>query len=196
MFLFQMPTIDDIEFNRFIYEHATDWTLILYEINGISVVIDIPDANLMSFIQTFNDSIECQELVLRNPRKIITLFVYEKNIQQWLANDNNISDNLQNIKLFCHSDDRLYITEWANRYKNRFNNIIFDIINFEHLNFNLLSFGLEYIKRLRREFQNENGILNILDEDYKRICQSLGNYALQRANIEDERIRQSREAQS
>jgi hypothetical protein len=189
-----MPTIDDIQFNDSIYGNAMNLTLLLYQLNEISVVIQLPNANLMSFICVFNDSIKCQELIDRNPRKMITLFAYEKNIQQWLTNNMNIPSNLQNIKIFCHSDDQFYINEWTNRYRHRFNN--FDVINFENLNYNLLSFGLEHIQRLRQEFQDDFGILNLLDRDYKHICHCLGNYALQRANIEDERIRQSCEAQS
>lgn len=191
-----MPTIDDIQFNNFIYEHAMNWTLLLYQLHEISAVIHVPNANLMSFIRVFNNSIECQELIDRNPQKMITLFAYEKNIQQWLTNNMNIPNNLQNIKIFCHSDDQFYITEWTNRHRHQFNNINFDVIDFENLNYNLLLFGLEHIRRLRREFNEDFGILNLLDRDYKQICQSLGNDALQRANIEDERIRQSYEAQN
>ena len=55
----------------------------------------------------------------------------------------------------------------------------------------LLVFGLEQIQRLRVEFQSDFGILNVLDEDYQQICQSLGNYALYKVNIELEKIHQS-----
>ncbi len=191
-----MSTIDDIEYNSFLYEHANNWALLLYQLDGISVVIQLPDADVMSFVRVFNDSIECQELIDRNPRKMITLFAYEKNIQQWFSNNMNIPSNLRNIKIFCHSDDHSYITEWANRQIHRYTNINFEIIIFEHLNHNLLAFGLEHIQRLREEFRDDFGILNLLDRDYKQICRSLGNYALQQANIENERIRPSCQAES
>ena len=60
----------------------------------------------------------------------------------------------------------------------------------------LLVFGLEQIQRLRVQFQSDFGILNVLDEDYQQICQSLSNYALYKANIKLERIHQSEEAQN
>ncbi len=191
-----MSTIDNIQFNNCIYGHATNWSLLLYQLNGISVVIPLPNANIMPFIRVFNDVIQCQNLIVRNPHKTITLFAYENNIHQWLTNNINMPSNLQNINIFCHSDDYLYVTDWTNRHRHRFNNIIFHIIAFEHLNYNLLLFGLDHIQRLRREFQDDFGILNLLDQDYQKICDSLGNDALERANIEEERIRRSQEAQN
>ena len=99
--------------------------------------------------------------------------------------------NIRNVKIFCHADDQLFLTAWINRYRHTYANIHFEIIAFDDLNDALPVFGLEQIQRLRVEFQSDFGILNVLNEDYQQIYQSLGNYALYKANIELEKIHQS-----
>lgn len=191
-----MSTIDDIRFNRDMYEHATSWTILLYQLNGTSAVIPIPNANVMFFIQVFDNRIQCGDWISRNSGKSITLFAYGENLQQWLTEHSPVPNNIQSVKIFCHSDDRSYLTRWTDRYRHRYRHVLFQVITFDNLDYELLSFGLEHIGRIRLEFPADFGILNLLDYDCKRICDSLGNYALQRANIESERIRKSEEAQS
>ena len=53
--LFQMSTIDHIRFKSGIYQPATSWTLLLYQLNGTSVVIPVPNADVMFFIQVFHN---------------------------------------------------------------------------------------------------------------------------------------------
>lgn len=189
-----MSTIDQIEFNRDIYQHATNWTLLLYELDGIAVAIPMPNANLMCFIQVFDNLLQCENYIETNSRKLITLFAYDKNLRRWLIQNSPVPNNIRHVKIFCHSDDQLFLTRWINRYRQAYVNIWFEIITFDELNHELLSFGLEHIRNLREEFREDNGVLNVLDQDYQRICQGLGDYALFRSNIELERIRQSEEA--
>ena len=194
--LFQMSTIDNIRFNSGIYQPATSWTLLLYQLNGTSVVIPVPNADVMFFIQVFDNLMQCEDWISRNSGKSITLFAYGQNLQEWLIKNSPVPNNIQGVKIFCHSDDQSYLTHWTNRYRHRYRHVLFEVIPMNNLNYALLSFGLDHIQRLRLEFQEEYGILNLLDCDCKRICQSLGDYALHRANIESERIRQSEEARS
>ena len=191
-----MSTIDHIQFNRDIYEHATNSTLLLYQLDGIAVAIPMPNANLMCFIQVFDNLLQCEDFIHTNAGKLITLFAYDKNLQRWLIQNSPVPNNIRNVKIFCHADDQLFLTRWINRYRHTYANICFEIITFDDLNHALLEFGLKQIQRLREEFQSDFGILNVLDQDYREICQSLGNYALYKANIELERIRQSEEAQN
>jgi hypothetical protein len=191
-----MSTIDDIQFDRHTYKYAINWALLLYQLDGISAVIPLPNANLMSFIRVFNNTIECQNHININPRKMITLFAYNENMERWLADNTNIPNNLKCMKIFCHSDNCSYVSDWAGSHTEKLRNTTFDIITFEELNHELLSFGYKYLRALRKQFRDDYGILNLLDSDYKNILTSLGNHASQRANIENERIRQSQEAQS
>ena len=191
-----MSTIDHIRFNGDIYRHATNWSFLLYQLDGISVTIPVPNADVISFIQIFDNLSRCVDRIERNSGKLITLFTYEKNLQQWLTRNSPIPNNIQHVKIFCHSDDHAYLTHWIDRYRHRYENLHFENITFDNLNYILLAFGLEHIRRVREEFREDFGVLNLLDRDYRRICQSLGNYALDRANIEVERIRQSEEAQN
>ena len=139
---------------------------------------------------------QCEDWISTNLEKSITLFAYGQNLQEWLIKNSAVPNNIQSVRIFCHSDDQSYLTHWTNRYRHRYRHILFEIITFDNLNYKLLSFGLDHIQSLRHEFQDDFAILNLLDCDCKRICQSLGNYALHRANIESERIRQSEEARS
>jgi hypothetical protein len=187
-------TISDIPYIKYIYEHANNWVLLLYQLD----LRDIPlrNANLMFFIQAFNNTMHFQTHIDTNPQKMITLFASDRKMEQWLTSIIDIPNNLQEIIVFCHSNDQKCFTDWANRYMQRFRNIIGDIITFEHLNHDLLLFGLEHIEKLRREFVDDYGILNLLDSDYREISRSLRNHASQRVSIENERIRLGQEAQN
>jgi DNA-binding transcriptional regulator/RsmH inhibitor MraZ len=191
-----MLHIGNIQFNPYIYEHARDWTLLLYELNAPSAVIPLPNADLMSFIRVFDNTTQCQNHIMNNLEKMITLFGHDENMQLWLASNTEISNNLKYMNIFCNSDDYFFVTHWIQNYKERLENTVFNIIIFEKLNHELLSFGVKYLRKLRKQFKNDFGVLNLLDQDYRRICQTLGNRASQRANIEYQRIRKSEEAQN
>jgi hypothetical protein len=62
---------------------------------------------------------------------MVTLFAYDKNMQQWLAN------NIQEIKVFCNFADRPFVNRLARRYKHKFRNSTLEIINCDTLNYRL-----------------------------------------------------------
>lgn len=196
LIFFQMLTIDNIEFNRDIYQHAQKWAVLLYQLNRIGIAIPIPNANEMRFVQVFHDLPRCADWIQENSGKSITLFVYDENFQQWLNRNSPIPNNIRNIKIFCHPDDQRYLTLRISRYRQRYATILFEIITFDNLNYELLSLGLEHIQSLRQEFRHVSERLNLLDHDYQQIIQSLSNHVLNSVNIEFGRIRLSEEEQS
>lgn len=134
---------------------------------------------------------------MTNHGKEITLYGYGENMQRWFAHITVIPCNLKCIKIFCQPDDYFYTTSWTRRYIRKFINTTFEIITTDELDRNLLQFGFEYIQKLRQQFMFEDvGIWNLLNRDFKNICRVLGNNALQRANIEEDRIRESKEAET
>jgi hypothetical protein len=176
-----MSTIGDTPFSATIYGHAIDWTLLLHQLSGVSIVIPLPDARLLSFIQIFQSMNECRNCITENHGKNITLYAYDGNMQQLLASNIDAPPNVKYIKIFYQLVDHYYVTRWVEYYRRRFQNVLFEIITIEELSNNILSFGLEHIRKLRKKFKDDFGILNRLDQDYKEICRTLGNHARHRA---------------
>jgi hypothetical protein len=192
-----MLSIENIKSDKYdsIFDHFISWALLLYQLDEVSPVIPVPNADLMSFIQVFDNVIECQNRI-RNSQKLVTLFAYDKNMYQWLTSNTDIPNNLKYMNIFCNPEDWFFLTGWAGNYIDRLKNTVFHIITSEHLNHKLLSFGAKYLRELRKQFQNDLDTWNSLDQHYKDICETLENRASQKANIEDERVRQSEEAQN
>jgi hypothetical protein len=177
-----MQTTDDIRFNAGLYKRASSWTVLLYEQNGVSMPINLPNANLLSFIKVFNNTIQCRNHIDTNLRKMVTLFAFDENMQQWLANNIDIPKNIHEIKVFCNSADRLFVNAWARHHMHRFKNITLEIINFDTLNYKLLLFGVDHLKIIRTDFRARSRLQKRSRRNYKYICYALANYFWQEAN--------------
>ncbi|CAF0798786.1 unnamed protein product [Adineta steineri] len=179
-----MQTTDNIIFDDNLYRSATHWTFLLYEQNGVSLTIPLPNADLMSFIKPFNNISQCQEFVETNLRKIITLFVWDENIQQWLTDAPSIPISLHEIKIFCNSCDRSFVNASIRRHMHRFKNTTFEIITDDKLNYDLMLFGVGHLKKLFTDFQPNSSPYRKLILNYKRLCRALANYFWDEANVE------------
>lgn len=192
-----MPTISDIRSDKYQtwFDDFPALTLLVYqELDGPSPVISISDADLLSVIQVFNNITACQNCVSENFGKIITLFGYDGNIQQWLRGCRILPNNLESVKIFCFSDDWFFVTSLIENYRKRFTNVDFNIIAFEDLNHELLSYTLKYLKVLRIRFKN-SPIIYELDYDYEQIRRTLENHGRERANMEDQKLEQGEQPQ-
>ncbi|UJR12350.1 hypothetical protein I4U23_016527 [Adineta vaga] len=178
-----MPSLDDIQFADHLYRDANMSALLLYELNGVGVFIELSDALIMRFIQVFYQTILCQNRINRNLQQDITLFAYDENMYPWLPDENNISHNLKEINIFCHNNDELFVIDWISFCRIHMENIKFNICTFENLNDELLSFGLKYIRKLRQQFANNNDIFNQLNEQYHVICDTLERNASNRTIV-------------
>jgi hypothetical protein len=178
-----MLSIDDIPPTADVYRNANDCFLLLYELDGVGVFIVLPNAHSMNFIQVFDRVIHCENHINQNQQQEVVLFAYDENIFHWFANNINTFANLRQINIFCQTNDQLFVNEWISFYRHQLEHINFNLCTFDDLNDELLSFGLRYIRRLRRQFQNDNDIFNQLDEHYKIICETLENNAIQRATL-------------
>ncbi|UJR12028.1 hypothetical protein I4U23_016206 [Adineta vaga] len=179
-----MKTIDNIRYDGNLYQSTTYGASLLYEKNGISLVIPLPNADLMSFVEPFDQITRCQNHVENNLRKIITLFAWDDNIQKWLSCVRSIPPNIHEIKIFCDSSNRQCINSWVRRYKNQLENVIFDIISWDKLNYNLMLFGVDHLKKLYTNFQPNSPEYRQLNLNYKRVCHALANYFWYEANSE------------
>jgi hypothetical protein len=45
------------------FDHFATWALLLYQLDGVSVVIPVPNARLMSVVQVFHRAVECQNRI-------------------------------------------------------------------------------------------------------------------------------------
>ncbi|CAF1361646.1 unnamed protein product [Adineta ricciae] len=189
-----MKTINDIIFDNFIYRLARFWFFILYDMTGAHLAISLPHAHLMSFIHPFSRTIECKDQIETNLDKRITLFTYEDNIY-WLIENFYFQNRpqLQKILIFCSSNEEQdYWTKWTERYRHK----IQEPFLHNELDINLLLFGLKHIKTVQKQFFNDHGILNRIQEDKRLIKHALANYFHQRVIEEDDKTKQSEEAQS
>jgi hypothetical protein len=176
-----MSFIDHISFNAELYTHAPIWTLLLYQRDGVHPAISLPNADLMSFIQVFNDRKLCHNHINANDRKMITLFGYKENIEQWLAENSSLSKNLVKIKIFCESGNRFFLVAWIRCYMQKLRTIIFDVISIDKLNYELLLFGVDLLQTPRPSSLSSEDSRR-LDNDYRRICHALANYFWHEAN--------------
>ncbi|CAF1153490.1 unnamed protein product [Adineta steineri] len=179
-----MQSIHDIRFDNDLYAPTTHWALLLYEQNGVSLAVPLPNANLMSFIKPFDNIKQCQHHVDTNLQKLITLFAWDDNIQQWLANANDVPANLQEIKIFCNSVDRTYVNACMRRYMHRLRNVTIEIINCDKLNYGLMLFGVDHLKKLDADFPPNSVLQRRLHNNYKQICRALATYFWYEANAE------------
>ena len=177
-----MQTIDDIRYDGNLYTRASSWTLLLYQQNGVSIPIHLPDANLMSFIRVHDDITQCQNHIGGNLGKMITLFVSEENMVDWLRNNIAVPHNLLDIKIFCQPDEQLFVRAWARRYTHRLRNTSLEIINLDTLNYKLLLFGVDHLKRLHSDFRPRSRSRRWPRRNYKCICRALANHFWQEAN--------------
>jgi hypothetical protein len=163
-----MQTISDIRFDNTIFPPYTKWTLLLYQMNAPGIAIPIPNANLMSFIRPFTHVFDCQNHIGTNNQKQCILFAYGDNFIELAGNSNVIPANLNDIKIFCPPDEYDFIRQWANRFGQ-----VKNIIPYNELNRELLLFGVKYLREARSHFQHDQGVFNLLDADYKRMCATL-----------------------
>jgi hypothetical protein len=179
-----MQTISHIRYDNNVYSQVNHGFLLLYQMNGPSVFIPLPNAHLLSFIQTFDNIYHCQNYINTNNGIKFTLFVYSENIKSWIDGNNPIPDNLHEIIIFCpNSDDQAYFNDWADRLRQ-----VKDIITYDELDHKSLLSGIKHIKKIRSSFQGNQGLLNLLKEDYRRMCEALSNYFIYEANIRDHRV--------
>lgn len=189
-----MQTTANIRFDETLYSRTAHSVILLYHMNGTHIAIPLPNAHLMSFIQVFNDTRECLNYIITTDKPNITLFVYEDNMRWLIMNSyfENISQ-LCRIYIFCSSSpEQNYWTTWTQRFRAK----IEEPFLYNDLDFRLLCFGSNHIPNVRQHFENDNSVLNRLNEDERTICRSLAKYYLQRANAQNDRIRQSEEARS
>lgn len=176
-----MQTIDHITFNARVYRRRSIWTVLLYQQNGVNVPVQLPNADVMSFIQVFGNLDHCRNHIERNLQKLVTLFAHEQNIRQWLA-IHGIPQNLQEIKIFCNHDDEPFVNAWANRHKHKYRHTTFQIIDCDKLNYRLLLFGADHLKRLRSDFVAGSRSEKRARRNYKSICHVLANHFWFEAN--------------
>ncbi|UJR38681.1 hypothetical protein I4U23_031347 [Adineta vaga] len=188
-----MKTISDIVFDCSVYPLAKFWSLLLYDMTGISIVIPLPNAYLMRFLHPFTDTTVCQKHIDDNDQKNITLFTYEDNMNWLIINSyfENTSQ-LEKINIFCSSiDNQDY---WTGRTE-RFRNKIEKPFLYNELDIELLLFGHKHTQKIYKElYEKQGSVSNKVKEDARNIMQALAIYFQHKVNTEDEQIRLSEEA--
>ncbi len=181
-----MRTITDIKFNENLYSHLNQLILILYQMEEPSLSLTLSNAHLMTFIQPFDNISRCQDHITINDRKTFTLFTYSGNIRTWLSKNNRIPNNVDRIIIFCpFASEVEHWKRWTRRYIQK----IKAVITYDALERELLMFGIKYIEGLFLHFQDDKGILNLLNEDRRKMCSALADCFEREAKEQDEFIR-------
>ena len=188
--------MDNIVFDNGIFPQANFLAFLLHQINGVAIHIPLPHAHLMSFIKVFQDTATCENHIIMNNQKEITLFIYEGNMG-WLIEGARVDrmPQIQKIKIFCSSEeDRQY---WVAHTQHRRGRIEEPFLHNE-LNLKLLLFGFDHLQNVYKcgAFADDNAIQNRLEGDRRRISQALAVYFLEKANSCNDRIAEGQECQS
>jgi hypothetical protein len=175
-----MQTINDIRFDANLYSQFDSWVAILYQINeGVALFIPLYNIDLLTFVQPFDEIIPCQDFIKNNDKKTFTLFTYSDNIDTWLWNNNPITDNLEEIIIFCPFPENIqYYTDWTRRYTKK----VTIIVTFDQLERELLVFGMKYINNLCSNFQGDENTRQLLETHRKKIHSASRNAFDQAAN--------------
>jgi hypothetical protein len=180
-----MRFIEYIHFNAPLYATFPNWFFLLYEWKKHKVAIPAQNADLLSFIQYFDNIQACFNRVGINAHTTVTLFAYLDDMKDWLLDYINIPENLREVNIFCHSADREYANGWIKRYMHRFRATSFQIIESDKLNYNLLLFGVNRLKQLHADSPVHPDRQEQMHRHYKRICHVLANHFWQEANREN-----------
>ncbi|CAF2772022.1 unnamed protein product [Rotaria sp. Silwood2] len=169
-----MQTIDNIVFDDFVYPHARHLALLLYHMEGTHIAIPLPNAHLMSFIRVFRNTSDCQNHIVTNNEQDITLYVYEDNMGWLIMNSylNNIPQ-LRRISIFCSTpEEQKYWATHTRRYRER----IEEPFLYNGLDFELLYFGIRYIRQVLEQLPNNNAMRQSLQQNHRNMCQALQHY--------------------
>ncbi|UJR24516.1 hypothetical protein I4U23_005891 [Adineta vaga] len=143
---------------------------LLYKKDERPIVISLPYASLMTFLKCFHEAKLAANHMTRYSQCLFQLYAFGDNMLTWPSYlENKISpNNLIKIKLFCRDtkEQNLY-QNWSKRYPQ-----IVEVLTIDQLEQDLIISGLKLIENLRFEIE-ENGILNLLEEDFHRLRHAL-----------------------
>jgi hypothetical protein len=172
-----MQSIDDIKFD-IDYSYPSTFFLLLYNHQLHSIPIELSHADLLTFIRRFQNLFDCQQYVDNNLQKMITLFINNNQFLDWDRNRNSIQPNLCKIFIYCNTFlGYCNMKSWNGPYHEK----IRDIFMEEDLNYHLLYAGIDHVRTICAESDEDNGLHEKFQRDGKRICLALGDYFGSRA---------------
>jgi hypothetical protein len=171
-----MGSIDDIQFDTN-YSPAIFQFLLLNDqrLNqiGLSSVITLPHALLMTFINVFHDLIQCQQYISSDYRKIITLIISHKKMIKWDNEINVIDNNIDKIYIFCDTfSDYLAMKKWDGCYREK----IQDVYLPDTLDYHLIMLGIDYIHKVMPEFRDDRRVYRKFGANVQNLIGALNNY--------------------
>ncbi|CAF2883735.1 unnamed protein product [Rotaria sp. Silwood2] len=181
-----MKTIDDIVFDEN-YSHATFRFLVLDDLKinrvGPLPVIELPNALLMTFTHVFRNLIQCQQYIRDDNRKIITLFISNRNIIDWHNRFDETDNNIDKIHIFCDTYyDYIQMKQWNGCYKNK----IQDVYLPNEVDYKLVKLGVDYIRAILPDFKEDRGLHRKFCTDARRLLAALDQYFEDQVNNQDE----------
>ncbi|CAF0884195.1 unnamed protein product [Rotaria sordida] len=171
-----MTTIHDIIFDEN-YSHATHRFLLLddHSTNRIGPlpVIPLSNALLMTFIHVFRNLIQCQRYISDDNRKMITLFISNRNIIDWNNQFDENDNNIDNIHLFCDTYfDYIKMKRWDGCYRRKIQGIHLP----DEVDYTLLKLGVDYIHSILPGFREDRGLCRKFCADARQLIGALDKY--------------------
>lgn len=165
-----MNTIDNIIFD-IDYSCASTSFLLLHD--HLPTLIKLQHADILTYIHRFENLFICQEYVDNNRQKMVTLFTTDRNFLNWDTNIKSIDHNLWKIFIYCDTiHGHMNVIEYQGRYQKKIREIFMN----EKLDFYLLSAGLDHLKTICDELDEDDALREKFKTDGKRILNALGDY--------------------
>ncbi|CAF3397600.1 unnamed protein product [Rotaria socialis] len=171
-----MRTIDDINFDRN-YLHPTIRFLLLDDLTtnrvGPTPVIPLPNALLMTFVNVYNNLMQCQLYIRNENRKMIKLCISNRNIMDWDNLNNEMHSNVNEVYIFCDTFyDYTLMQRWNGCYQDKIRGVYLP----DQVDHKLLKLGIDYIYSILPEFQEDRGLSRIFRADARRLLDALREY--------------------
>lgn len=174
-----MTTLADLRYHRDLYSQFEPWALVLHqvadqhphpsdeEINAHP--FPLPSAQDIHFAEPFNSTDACRDHIVSNTVRQFELFAFGDDLCVWLHNGHLVPSNLRRVIAFgVPSNDHEYFRGRIGRFRS-----LGKVLTAEQFERNLLLDGMDHIQCMRRQFIQDQGILNLLNEDYRRLCRAL-----------------------
>lgn len=182
-----MGTISEIRTDTDYHHYTVQFLLLNNQYSdqaGTSPVILLSHASLLSFIQVFEDVLQCQGYIRNNIRKLHTLFISHEKIIEWHNRINDTETNIDKVYIFCSLySDYLAMKAWTGCYRTK----IRDVYLSKDMEYHLLKLGFDHIHQILPEFP-ETGLKRKLCRQAQDMLRTLSNYFQDRAddNNDDE----------
>ena len=166
-----MTTMADIHYDSHLYSQAELEIATLHQLEDPSTPLPLPSALSIKFVRPFTDIALCEDHIRSNDQRLFNLFAYIDNMITWVDNNHSIPPNIEDLIVFgVPTVHQRYFKAKMRRFRQ-----IRKFLTMEQFERHLLLCGLDHIENMRGQFQEDRAILNLLNEDYRKLRLALND---------------------